>query len=48
MQRRGLHLIWLMLLLGVLIGTGAVTAYGGARVEIADGVRGVQPTSIRQ
>ncbi|HLO02816.1 MAG TPA: hypothetical protein VK191_06910 [Symbiobacteriaceae bacterium] len=45
MRRRGLYLLWLtVLMLGVLLGPGAVQAQGEAWTKVADGVRGVQPT----
>lgn len=48
MQRRGLHLLCLLVLvLGVLVGSGAVQAHSEAWIEVADGVRGVQPTSFQ-
>lgn len=46
MRRRGLHLLWLLVLVfGLLVGSGVVQAQGEAWIEVADGVRGVQPTS---
>jgi hypothetical protein len=48
MRRRGLHLLWFtVLMLGLLMGSQAVLAYGEIGVEVADGVRGVQPTGWR-
>lgn len=48
MRRRSLHLLCLLILVfGVLVGSGAVQAQGEAWIKVADGVRGVQPTSYQ-
>jgi hypothetical protein len=48
MWRRGLSLLVFGILgFGVLWGAGAALAHGVVGAEVADGVRGVQPTNWR-
>lgn len=48
MWRRGLSLlVATVTVLAVLVGTGSVLARSFVRPDVADGVRGVQPTGFK-